>query len=238
LARNWILSSLAGEGSPSLTHCAGSRQKLSSKAKVLSLLDVSLVAGVVVYHRGGAEVSLAEERESLDERFSLVYEELRRLAASVLRDEQNARLTPTTLVHEAWMKLARSPAIAETTPLHFKRIAARAMRQVLVEAARRRHALRRKEGEMLVTFDESLPGRNGSPDAAAIFAGKDILALDSALEELSRISARQATLVEARFFGGLEIAELASLLEVSEATVAREWRAARAWLAVAIRRAT
>jgi RNA polymerase sigma factor (TIGR02999 family) len=172
----------------------------------------------------------AYDRVSLDERFSLVYEELRRLAANVLRSEQNRRLTPTTLVHEAWIKLANSPEIADTTPLHFKRIAARAMRQVLVEAARRRHALRRKDGNLLVTFDELLPGLN------PLTAPKDILALDSALDSLSRISDRQALLVEGRFFGGLEVSELAQLLDVSEATVARDWRSARAWLAVEIRR--
>jgi RNA polymerase sigma factor (TIGR02999 family) len=169
--------------------------------------------------------------ESLDHRFSLVYEELRRIAAGTLRSEQNARLTPTTLVHEAWLKLAHTPEVAQTSPLHFRRIAARAMRQVLVEAARRRHALRRHDGEFLVTFDESMPGMSGHS------VSRDILALDSALQELSRISARQAKLVEGRFFGGLEVSELAALLEVSEATVAREWRVARAWLAVAIKRA-
>jgi RNA polymerase sigma factor (TIGR02999 family) len=173
---------------------------------------------------------MIDNRDSLDDRFSLVYEELRRLAAGVLRGEQNKRLTPTTLVHEAWLKLARSPGIAETSQLHFRRIAARAMRQVLVETARRRNALRRKDGEMLVTFDESLPG------VAALTGGRDILALDSALGKLSQISERQARLVEARFFGGLEVSELAALLDVSEATVAREWRAARAWLALEIRR--
>jgi len=83
---------------------------------------------------------------------------------------------------------------------------------------------------MLVTFDESVPGMN------AISEPRDILALDSALDGLSRISARQAKLVEGRFFGGLDVSELAVLLEVSEATVAREWRSARAWLAVEIRR--
>jgi RNA polymerase sigma factor (TIGR02999 family) len=118
----------------------------------------------------------------------------------------------------------------ESSPLHFRRIAARAMRQVLVEAARRRNALRRGSGEALVTFDEFVPGMSTLSDP------KDILALDSALDSLSRISARQAKLVEGRFFGGLEVSELAVLLEVSEATVAREWRSARAWLAVEIRR--
>ena len=171
-----------------------------------------------------------EGRDSFDEQFSLVYEELRRLAASVLRSEQNGRVTPTTLVHEAWLKLAHSPEIAETSPLHFRRIAARAMRQVLVEAARRRNALRRGNGELLVTFDESVPGVN------AFSEPKEILALDSALDSLGRISVRQAKLVEGRFFGGLEMSELAVLLEVSEATIAREWRSARAWLALEIRR--
>jgi len=170
------------------------------------------------------------DRESFDEQFSLVYEELRRLASGVLRQEQNGRLTPTTLVHEAWLKLAHSPQIADTSPLHFRRIAARAMRQVLVDAARRRNAGVRRDGEMMVTFDEFVPGTR------SVASPRDILALDSALDELGRISERQARLVEGRFFGGLEIPELAQLLEISESTVSREWRAARAWLAVEIRR--
>lgn len=175
-------------------------------------------------------MSVRQPREGFDEQFSLVYEELRRLAAGVLRGEQNGKLTPTTLVHEAWLKLANSPQVADTSPLHFRRIAARAMRQVLVDAARRRHAARRRDGEVLVTFDESLPGMN------TLTSPKEILALDCALEELSKVSSRQATLVEGRFFGGLEIGELATLLEISEATVSREWRTARAWLAVEVRR--
>jgi RNA polymerase sigma factor (TIGR02999 family) len=173
----------------------------------------------------------ADARDLLDERFSLVYAELRRLAASVLRSEHHARITPTTLVHETWLKLARSPEVAGTPSLHFRRIAARAMRQVLVDAARKRDAQRRQAGELLVTFDEGLPGMK------AVTEGREILALDGALERLRVISARQAEMVEGRFFGGLEVAELAVLFEVSEATVAREWRSARAWLAVEIRRA-
>jgi RNA polymerase sigma factor (TIGR02999 family) len=175
-------------------------------------------------------ISIADERESFDQLFSLIYEELRALAAGVLRGEQGNHLTPTTLVHEAWLKLAHSPELAHTSPLHFRRIAARAMRQVLVEAARRRRAVRRGAGEVLVTLDERLPGGQSMPGT------KDILALDHALDVLSRISERQARLVEARFFGGMEMNELASLLQVSEATVTREWRTARAWLAVEIRR--
>jgi RNA polymerase sigma-70 factor, ECF subfamily len=171
-----------------------------------------------------------EDRESFDRLFSLVYEELRGLAANVLRSEQGKHLTPTTLVHEAWLKLARSPELAQTSRLHFRRVAARAMRQVLVEAARRRNTARRGGPQLFVTFDEALPGALPLPDA------RDILALDHALDSLSRISERQARLVEGRFFGGLEMSELADLLEVSEATVTREWRSARAWLALEIKR--
>jgi len=170
-----------------------------------------------------------EQRESFDQLFSLVYEELRALAAAVLRSEHGMRLTPTTLVHEAWIKLAHSPELAHTSPLHFRRIAARAMRQVLVEAARRSRAARRNQ-ELLVTLDEQFPGASMHPHP------RDILALDQALDLLSLVSERQARLVEGRFFGGMEMNELADLLKVSEATVTREWRSARAWLAVEIRR--
>jgi RNA polymerase sigma factor (TIGR02999 family) len=166
------------------------------------------------------------DRQALDDIFSLAYEELRRLAASVRRDEPGVTLSPTDLVNEAWLKLAGSPHLADTSPLHFRRIAARAMRQVLVEAARRRKATKRGGGLFPVTFDDALDVPAGGAD--------DILGLDEALEQLARISPRQAMMVEARFFGGLGIPEIAELLEISEATVLRDWRAARAWLARAL----
>ena len=169
-----------------------------------------------------------EDRRALDLLFSEAYEELRRLAAGVQRDDPRATLSPTALVNEAWIKLAATPAVARTSKLHFKRIAARAMRQVLVEAARRRHALKRGgPGAVFVTFDESL---EPAPDWA-----RDLLGLDAALESLSRIHPRQAQMVEGRFFGGLETAEIAELLGISEATVLRDWRAAKAWLARELR---
>ena len=171
------------------------------------------------------------ERHALDDQFSLAYEELRRLASSVRRGDPSATLSPTALVNEAWLKLANSPHLASTSRLHFKRIAARAMRQLLIEAARRRKADKRGgDGNFsVVTFDESL--------AAAAACGGELLALDAALEELARIHPRQALLVESRFFGGLDVAETAALLEVSEATVLRDWRAAKAWLAHQLRQA-
>jgi RNA polymerase sigma factor (TIGR02999 family) len=166
---------------------------------------------------------MLEGREELDYRFSAAYEELRRLAASVRRDDPAATMNPTALVNEAWLKLAGSPGLAHTSPLHFKRIAARAMRQVLVESARRRQAGKRGSGVVPVTLDDSLDG--GSAGA------EDVLALDAELERLAALSPRQAKVVEGRFFGGLEMREIAELLNVSEATVLRDWRAARAWLA-------
>jgi RNA polymerase sigma-70 factor, ECF subfamily len=169
------------------------------------------------------------DRNALDHLFSATYEELRRLASSVRRDDSNASLSPTTLVNEAWMKLAGSPAFRSTSPLHFKRIAARAMRQVLIEAARRRRAAKRGGDDVrFVTFDESI-------DHAASTAD-DLLALDTALDDLARLHPRQAAMVESRYFGGLDVAEAAALLDVSEATILRDWRAAKAWLAAQIAR--
>jgi RNA polymerase sigma factor (TIGR02999 family) len=175
-----------------------------------------------------------EERRALDELFNATYEELRRLAGRIRRDERSATLSPTALVNEAWIKLANSPRFASSSPLHFKRIAARAMRQVLVEAARRRNARKRgggreEEAVVFVTFDDALDAPQ--PDA------RDLLALDAALDALARIHPRQALMVESRFFGGLDISEAAALLEVSEATILRDWRAAKAWLASELPRA-
>src|SRR5262249_15266966 len=155
----------------------------------------------------------------------------RRLASTVKRGDQSLTLTPTALVNEAWLKLANSPRFASTSRLHFKRIAARAMRQVLVEAARRRNARKRGGADAVaVPLDDS-------PDRAT-WEGKDLLALDRALDELAQLEPRQALMVESRFFGGLDVTETAALLEVSEATILRDWRAAKAWLAHELRQAS
>jgi RNA polymerase sigma factor (TIGR02999 family) len=177
---------------------------------------------------GGRADAPSGDRRDLDEVFSVAYEELRRLAASVRRRERSLTLNPTALVNEAWIKLASNPKLAHTSLPHFKSIAARAMRQVLVEAARRRSA--RKRGgpnAVFVTFDESV-------GAAAAWAD-DLVELDAALERLASLNPRQAQLVESRFFGGLDVPETARLLGVSEATAQRDWRAARAWLSIELR---
>lgn len=155
-------------------------------------------------------------------------EELRRLASAVKSRDPGATLNPTALVNEAWLKLAGSPQFTPTSLLHFKRTAARAMRQVLIDSARRRLSQKRGGGtELLVTLE-------GSAEAAMI-VGDELIALDDVLDELARMNPRHADVVESRFFGGLEISEIAELLQVSEATVLRDWRAARAWLADELR---
>ena len=174
---------------------------------------------------GGVPDRVAD-RAALDALFSDAYEELRRLAAAVSRHDPSATLSPTALVNEAWIKLADSPHVARTSRLHFKRIAARAMRQVLIEAARRRQADTRGGGADFVTFEDSLGGTSTAAD--------EVLAIDAALDELARLSPRQAQMIEARFFGGFDLRETAELLEVSEATIVRDWRAARAWLATTL----
>lgn len=174
-----------------------------------------------------SELKLSDRR-SLDGLFSTTYEELRRLAAVVRRGDPSATLNPTALVNEAWLKLAKSTPTAVSSPLHFKRIAARAMRQLLVEAARRRNSGKRGGGQLTVTFDPSVQETIG--------AGRDVLAMNDALDKLEQMNPRQAAMVESRFFGGLDIPEVAALLNVSEATVLRDWRAAKAWLTRELRK--
>jgi RNA polymerase sigma factor (TIGR02999 family) len=163
----------------------------------------------------------------LDEFFSAAYEELRRLASLVKSDDPRATLSPTTLVNEAFLKLAASPRFKVFSDLHFRRIVARAMRQVLVEAARRRNAAKRGRDVVFVTLDESM--------GEGVTSAKDVLALDAALDTLERLNPRQAEMVVCRFFGGLDVAETAAALDVSEATVQRDWRAVKAWLARELR---
>lgn len=174
------------------------------------------------------DISGEMDRRRLDELFSATYEELRRMAQRVRRRESCQSVTPTVLVNEAWLKLSKSPDLHFESPLHFKHTAARAMRQLLVEAARRRTSLKRGgEQASVVTFDESVHA--GTVTEAAL------LALDAALEDLAHSAPRQAAMIECRFFGGLDVAQTAAILGISEATLMRDWRTAKAWLAQAMR---
>jgi RNA polymerase sigma factor (TIGR02999 family) len=152
--------------------------------------------------------------------FDRLYAELRRLAHVVRADQAPATLNTTELVHEAYLKLVPGRGFTARDRLHFFRIAARAMRQVLVDAARRRR-----------TRDERQPQFAAESVAALETLSTDVLALDAALTALEALRPRQASVVECRFFGGLSVEDTAAALDISEPTVKRDWRTARAWLA-------
>ena len=159
------------------------------------------------------------DHEALDRVYPHVYEELRRIASGHLRRERPGHtLHPTALVHEAYIKLS-GRGLDASSRAHFLAIAARAMRQVLVDHARRRGA-RKRGGEWVATT------LTDSADPIALNP-TELLALDAALDALDE---RQRQVVEYRFFGGLEETEIAEVLGVSERTVRRDWVKARAWL--------
>jgi RNA polymerase sigma factor (TIGR02999 family) len=172
-----------------------------------------------------APVSQGPDRESppVDQLFAQVYTSLKALAHRVRGGRAGETLGTTVLVHETYLKLAgKNPALWKDES-HFFALAARAMRQILVDAARRDLALKRGGGEAMVSYDDAFH----APPERAI----DLLALDSALERLQQIDRRRAQVVEHRIFAGLSTAETARLLGISTATVERDWRGARAWLA-------
>jgi len=159
----------------------------------------------------------------------LVYDELRRLAGGYLRRERPGQtLQATALVHEAYMRLVKPGDQPWTGRTHFLAIAAVSMRQVLVDRARRRHAVKRGGVRQRITLDEGLLP-SPSPDA-----GVDLVALDRALTELAALDAQQARIVELRYFGGLTVEETAEVMDSSPATVKRHWTLARAFLKKAL----
>jgi RNA polymerase sigma factor (TIGR02999 family) len=163
------------------------------------------------------------DRSAMDQVFLLVYEELRRRAAGHLRGErQSHTLQPTALAHEAYLRLIGRADYPWQSRAHFMAVAARAMRAILVDHARKRNAQKRGGGrtpERMETFVEL-------EDTSAV-RFED---LDLALQDLARLNERQARVVELRYFGGLGIEEAAEVLGVSAMTVKRDWATARAWL--------
>jgi RNA polymerase sigma factor (TIGR02999 family) len=170
----------------------------------------------------------AGDADAFDRAFSKVYDELHRLAVLVRGGRASETLGATALVHEAYLKLAPAAQPSWEGRQHFLRVAARAMRQVLVGAARERLADKRGGGEFAVTLDEAA---QASPVRA-----DELVALDEALTRLAKLDERQARVVELRYFAGLTAEETAEALGISTPTVQRDWRAARAWLAVELRR--
>lgn len=155
----------------------------------------------------------------------LVYEQLRALATKYVRGGSSEAVAPTSIVHEAFLKL-REGQVGELELSHFCALAATAMRQVLIDRARRRGAARRGGGWDRVTLSISLEAEG--------HAHVDVVELDEALRKLEVLDARQARIVELRFFGGLSVPEAARVLGVSTSTVEKEWRRARAWLGAAL----
>jgi RNA polymerase sigma factor (TIGR02999 family) len=150
----------------------------------------------------------------------LVYEELRSLAGRYFRQSVGVDIAPTSIVHDAFLKLVEAnPSWKDHE--HFSAIAATAMRQILVDRARRQKAGKRGGGWERVTLSIAVDG-----EATRV----DLQALDQALTELSSLDGRQGRIVELRFFGGLTVPEVAIALDVSTSTVEKEWRRARAWL--------
>ncbi len=164
-------------------------------------------------------------RPAADAELPAVYDELRRIAAAYMRRERPGQtLQPTALVHEAYLRLAGAGS-PWTDRRHFLGIAARSMRQILVERARARGAQKRWAGLDRVSLTESLVGRSAQGNVDALLP-----ALDEALTRLEQIDPEQARLVELRYFVGLSIEETAEALGLSPATVKRRWALARAWL--------
>lgn len=164
----------------------------------------------------------AGDRSALDALLPMVYAELHRLAAGHLRGERSGHtFRPTDLVNEAYLRLAEGAAPESNDRVHFFAIAARTMRQILVDHARKRKAAKRGDGQAPVTFDEELVGAGPSGD---------VLALDEALAALEALDARKAKVIELHYFGGMTQEEIALALEVHVNTIARDLAFARAWI--------
>jgi RNA polymerase sigma-70 factor (ECF subfamily) len=163
-------------------------------------------------------------REAMDRLVPLVYEELHRQAHRYLnRERQNHTLQTTALVHEAYLRLIEQRLVDWQNRAHFFGLAANMMRRILVNYANHAHRLKRGGADENLPLEEALCV--ASPDRDV-----DLLALDKALNELAELDERQAQIVELRYFSGLSIEETAEVLQISPATVKRDWSMAKAWL--------
>jgi len=171
----------------------------------------------------GPDAEPAERTEASARLLELLYAELRRIAGRLMKGEKPGQtLQPTALVHEAWLKLAATPDAQWSDRAHFLGVAAWAMRQILVDRARRHAAARRGGGLRCLTLGEELLG---GPDREV-----EVMELHEALERLAALDERASRVAEMRLFGGMTIPEVAHVLEVSSRTVDDDWAMARAWL--------
>ncbi len=164
------------------------------------------------------------DERAVDRLLPFVYQELRRLAAAYMSRERNGHtLQPTALVHETYLKLIDQRQVDWQNRAHFFGLAAEIMRRILVNHARDRRAAKRGGDEQKISLSVAVDAFSSKPDF-------DILALNEALEKFAAIDPRKARVVELKFFGGLKTGEIAEVLQISDATVERDWTFARAWL--------
>lgn len=163
------------------------------------------------------------DREAMDRLLPAVYEQLRQMARrELMRERADHTLNATAIVHEAYLRLVQLDRVSWEGRAHFFGAAASAMRRILIDYARSRNARKRGSGASKVPLDDVVLAAQERPG--------DLLALDEALERLRRVSERQASVVECRFFAGMSLDETATALGISNATVRRDWAVARAWL--------
>ena len=163
------------------------------------------------------------DRDSLDRLLPVIYDELRRVAANQLQKERaDHTLQATALVHEAYLRLLEQREVNWQNRAHFFSIAAEMMRRILVNYAVQRNAQKRGDGAARLSLEEAISFSDENDF--------DLVSLDDALKQLAEYDADAARIVELRFFGGLTIEETAEVLGISDSTVKREWRTAKAWL--------
>lgn len=163
------------------------------------------------------------DREALDKLMPLIYEELRKMAKRYMNQQKPGHTLQTTaLIHEAYLRMVKQKEKHFENRAHFFGVAAQAMRHILVDYARARHATKRGGAARPVSLEEAALVTQGRAD--------EMVAFDDALKELEKLSKRQSRVVELRYFGGLSVEETATVLAVSPDTVMRDWSMAKTWL--------
>jgi RNA polymerase sigma factor (TIGR02999 family) len=168
------------------------------------------------------------DQAALDRLTPLVYAELHRMARRHMRTERENTLQTTALVHEAYLRLVDAKGLACQDRTHFFALSAQVMRRILVDAARARVAAKRGGDAPPLDHSEAINLDEIAGNASQKSA--EVLALDQALDDLARVDARKARVIELRFFGGLSVEETAEVLQISPQSVMRDWKLARAWL--------
>ncbi|MBV9267938.1 MAG: sigma-70 family RNA polymerase sigma factor [Acidobacteriaceae bacterium] len=168
------------------------------------------------------------DQTALDRLAPLIYAELHRMARRHMRTERENTLQTTALVHEAYLRLVDAKGLACQDRTHFFALSAQIMRRILVDAARARVSAKR--GGNAPALDHSQAISLDEIAGSASQKSAEVLALDQALDDLARVDARKARVIELRFFGGLSVEETAEVLQISPQSVMRDWKLARAWL--------